>query len=1089
VAPDPGGAYRIDVTNQSSYQTPSFALSTRATTVSSTANTGALGNSGTASYPVTSAGTGTLEADVDWAQGQTSQSQTFTGSFASGASPSTYPVSVTSTQIPITGSLDWATYGKNHYENGSVAALGTSWQYVSVQGPGTIDASINWVNSTSGSLTSSTHLSETLYDPNGNQVATQTAGTQYEYMSYQVPQGGPTGTYSIKIVSKDLAANYWVAGVTPTYADLNLELLNPSNQVVASDLSTTTRPAAISYSPSSTGTYTFRVSTAGSPTPSYTLSTTYPVLAYANVVAKLYNASNNLLATSSGRPGVLSYPSMASGSYHVDVVNLSANIPVPSYTVNIRPPTQRTPDFDLQLLDASGNVVAQPADHSIRPEVLTYANAPAGTYTLKVIARQYGGSFSLDYSLPVTEVQSTAYDPAGRQLSQTDPSGTTGFVYDTADRVTQQTLPDSTTRGFTYFADGQIKTLTDPTGTQTFAYDRVGQLSSAIDQSAVTTSYGYDAAGNQTSLTRGSSTVSSGYDAVGQLTSRTAAGGTASFSYDGGGNLTQVTAAAGDTDMHELNPASQITDVEYHASPSGPTLLDMGFQYDAQGNRQNRLVYDQNDNKTPVANFGYNDLGQLTNENYQVGGVTKSVTYGFDAQGNRTSVTSSAGTTSYSYNAAGQLLQRTDPTGATTGYAYDQRGNLTKSVSAAGAATYSWTPDNRLSQVALPGKPIVSFTYDANGLRRTKTVGSTTTTYSYDQGNLASESTPGVGTTSYTYDGSGAPLTITVPSGATYTYHYTESGSVAQLTDTSHNVVASYTYDSWGNVVDSSGNQGVLDSNPVLYRGMFGVRFDRETGLYLMSARYYDAFIARFLTEDPASSDPASSPYTYAANNPVMLLDSTGLYACGDPDCRSNALYSKHTGASKLLRLPWSSNRKRGIHLCLKGCGNFFHEAGHKHMDEHAIDFGLHNEAVLAVTAGRVVCAGWGDSRGCKTKFTPSYDQWTGVNGYGFRIIVHNRDGSDSLYAHLSRAASGIKDGSWVTQGMIIAMSGDSCQTGETCRSGHSGQYHLHFSMRTGMKSKVPAPMSTRNHRVIMNEAAWEHAYHSSWYLFSDQSR
>jgi hypothetical protein len=47
----------------------------------------------------------------------------------------------------------------------------------------------------------------------------------------------------------------------------------------------------------------------------------------------------------------------------------------------------------------------------------------------------------------------------------------------------------------------------------------------------------------------------------------------------------------------------------------------------------------------------------------------------------------------------------------------------------------------------------------------------------------------------------------------------------------------------------------------------------------------------------------------------------------------------------------------------------------------------------------------------------------------------------------------------------------------------------LHFSMRTGMKSKVPAPMSTRNHRVIMNEAAWEHAYHSSWYLFSDQSR
>ncbi|MGE5398709.1 MAG: hypothetical protein ACM3MK_14390 [Chitinophagales bacterium] len=40
---------------------------------------------------------------------------------------------------------------------------------------------------------------------------------------------------------------------------------------------------------------------------------------------------------------------------------------------------------------------------------------------------------------------------------------------------------------------------------------------------------------------------------------------------------------------------------------------------------------------------------------------------------------------------------------------------------------------------------------------------------------------------------------------ATYYYHYNGHGDVVQLTDQSGNVVASYTYDAWGNILSSSG--------------------------------------------------------------------------------------------------------------------------------------------------------------------------------------------------------------------------------------------------------------------------------------------
>jgi RHS repeat-associated protein len=114
------------------------------------------------------------------------------------------------------------------------------------------------------------------------------------------------------------------------------------------------------------------------------------------------------------------------------------------------------------------------------------------------------------------------------------------------------------------------------------------------------------------------------------------------------------------------------------------------------------------------------------------------------------------------------------------------------------------------------------------------------------------------------------PLAIS-RSGVTSFYHADGLGSVTSVTDGSGQVAASYTYDSFGNLTASTGTI----TNPFRYTAR---EFDSETGLYYYRARYYDAGVGRFLSEDPLrwwSGQP--NFYPYALNGPTNHVDPTGL--------------------------------------------------------------------------------------------------------------------------------------------------------------------------------------------------------------------
>jgi len=66
-------------------------------------------------------------------------------------------------------------------------------------------------------------------------------------------------------------------------------------------------------------------------------------------------------------------------------------------------------------------------------------------------------------------------------------------------------------------------------------------------------------------------------------------------------------------------------------------------------------------------------------------------------------------------------------------------------------------------------------------------------------------------------------------------------------------------------------------SDPFGYKAQFGYYTDNETGLQLLTYRYYDPSKGRFLTRDPIGYVGGQDLYTYVSNDPVSWVDPLGL--------------------------------------------------------------------------------------------------------------------------------------------------------------------------------------------------------------------
>lgn len=183
----------------------------------------------------------------------------------------------------------------------------------------------------------------------------------------------------------------------------------------------------------------------------------------------------------------------------------------------------------------------------------------------------------------------------------------------------------------------------------------------------------------------------------------------------------------------------------------------------------------------------------------------------------------------------------------------------------------------------------ITIVYDGDGNRVSKTAGGTTTKYLVDTNSVTGyaqvleELQSGTVTRKYTYGLSLISENQTIGSTQTVSFYgFDGHGSVRQLTDRFANVTDTYTYDAFGTILTTTG------STPNNFK-FAGEQFDPDLGLYYNRARYLDVRQGRFWGMDAfegLDGTPESlHRYLYVMNNPVMLLDPTGLvYKIGDAE-------------------------------------------------------------------------------------------------------------------------------------------------------------------------------------------------------------
>jgi RHS repeat-associated protein len=462
--------------------------------------------------------------------------------------------------------------------------------------------------------------------------------------------------------------------------------------------------------------------------------------------------------------------------------------------------------------DAAGRLAS--SSDGLHAQSYTYD----ATHNVTQIQASGGGAATITYSY--------AYDALDRRTSASNGSDTLTFEYDTLDRLTATKRSGVTIDGATYNPNGTIATSTQPAGTATFTYDGLSRLASAA----------------MPALFSGTATFTWRPDSL--LGSRSWPAGTnETFTYDAAKRPSQLQLKTG----------------------GGTTLATISTTFDRVGNltSESQVIPGQ-------AGLAGNSTLTFTNDplrrvtGYSVNGGA-ATTYTYDADSNRLS----AGTTTFTYNTADQLLTQTK-SGVTRTFGYDAAGNQTSSpVSPTTNSTFTYDALNKPLTVTVPGQSAVTYAYDALGRRRTRTAAGTTETYGYVGELIARIDRGGGSITDSAIDAMGDRLTV----GGAWTIPNVR-GDVAGLLNAAQTAVSdAYRYDPYGVNLDTQGST----SNPYRFQGRL---LESTSGQYDFGARQYDPAIATFTGLDTvmgAAQNPLSlNRYLYVQANPEVMIDRDG---------------------------------------------------------------------------------------------------------------------------------------------------------------------------------------------------------------------
>lgn len=331
---------------------------------------------------------------------------------------------------------------------------------------------------------------------------------------------------------------------------------------------------------------------------------------------------------------------------------------------------------------------------------------------------------------PRNDTTSLSYDVSGRLTQVTTPLNLqTAFTYDSRNLPTSVRMPRGSLTKIIHDALGRVKSTSDAAGRITYTYDKngriltiheqagrvartisrtydlLGRLIKYTDQSGNTLQYAYDESGNLVALTYpDGKVVTYTYDRADRMsTVKDWAGRVTSYAYDDNGRLTSVRRPDGSTETFTYDAAGQLIkvedltngDVEIYGATYGydaasqltseavspvpisyqPTAIQMTVDADNRLAAVNGVAtaFDMNSNLLRVqfpgdsqaTGYAYDIRNRLT--------MSTGVSYAYNAEDRRISMTTSEGVTKYVVNpnaAPDQVLIRTAPGGRNTYYVY-----------------------------------------------------------------------------------------------------------------------------------------------------------------------------------------------------------------------------------------------------------------------------------------------------------------------------------------------------------------------------------------------------------------------------------
>ena len=533
----------------------------------------------------------------------------------------------------------------------------------------------------------------------------------------------------------------------------------------------------------------------------------------------------------------------------------------------------------VALQDAAGTV-GFAYDSAGNLSALTPAGRPAHTFTYTL------GGLPSTYDAPaVPGVSSTTtryrYDADLRLRSIVRPTGDSiATSYDAAGRPTSVTHADDTTSFAYNGVTGLLSSVGSSTsGSYALTYDGALLKRSTLAGGVVsgTIAYGHDAFFRPTSVAVNGSAVTLGYDADGLLTSAGAFtlarsttnalpstasvdGVATSYAYDSTGALASETTTANGNALYTYTLTRDVLDrIVRNVETVGGITTDTRFAYDSTG-RLSEVMRDG----VPYASYQY------------------------DANGNRTRRTSSAGIEAGVMDAQDRLTSY----GGTT-YQYTDAGELRLAITGPDTTRYHYDALSALRWVTLPGGARIDYVIDATARRIGRKVnGVLAQGFLYESElRIAAELTPsGAVLSRFVYGTQANVPEYMVRGGTRYRIITDHLGSVRLVVDAATGAIQQrLDYDEYGRITTNT-NPGFQPF------GYVGGILDDATGLMRFGARDYDARAGRWTTRDPIGlRGGALNLYEYVSGAPLNLTDRTGQ--CADQDeqdkqCRSGSMSS-----------------------------------------------------------------------------------------------------------------------------------------------------------------------------------------------------